>query len=34
MPVTNLRNERADLVLYLHEATEAALHNSGEVEQS
>lgn len=33
-PGTHLRDERADLVLYLHEAAEATLHDGGEVEQS
>lgn len=29
----HLRDERADLVLYLHEAPQATLHNGGKVEQ-
>lgn len=29
----HLGDERADLVLYLHEAAQTTLHNGGEVEQ-
>lgn len=29
----HLRDERADLVLYLHEAAQTTLHNGGKVEQ-
>lgn len=30
----HLRDERTDLVLYLHEAAKAALHDGGEVEET
>lgn len=30
----HLRDERADLVLYLHEAAKATLHDGGEVEET